>query len=299
MEADQRTPAQRKTQELIILLIIAAVSGIGTAFTGALVALIGGGFLEPWIGFRITWWQGLLVGGLIGAAGGLFQAISINRRSRALDQNASQLGLERLSEADTMRLGDAAASVTGHDTRFWDCFFRDSDVARIVLGDMGLEKPDLDHDEAASEQQQTCLFIEFEEFVFPDFDLQPEGLALRMLDKLTGGTDLDFDDSPRFSKAYFLTGRPRDAVIKLFNRPVRDLLENQAGFRVIASKNRLLVFRPGVTCRPDQAGVFLQEALAIVDALQSSGTEIDVDSIQQPRSALAESEQMGGLLGAM
>ncbi|MGI9518304.1 MAG: hypothetical protein ACR2NP_14710, partial [Pirellulaceae bacterium] len=68
---------------------------------------------------------------------------------------------------------------------------------------------------------------------------------------------------------------------------------------VMANKNRLLVFRPGVTCRPDQASSFLQDALTIIDALQSSGTEIDVDSIQQPRSVLAEAGQMGGLLGSL
>ncbi len=301
LRAEQRTHAQRKTQEGLILLVIAAVSGIGAALTGAILALIASGFLEPWIGFRITWWQGLLVGGLIGAGGGLFQAISINRRSRALDQSAMSLGLERLSEVDTMQLGDTAKTVTGRETRFWDCYFRNSETARIVLGDMGIEHPDIDEHNSADELQQTCLFVEFDEFLFPDFDLQPEGIALRVLDKLTGKADLDFDDSPKFSKKYILTGRPRDAVIELFSRPVRDLLESHTGFRVMAKQNRLLVFRPGVTCRPDETGAFLRDALSIVVALQSSGAEISVDTNPRPltkTTARAEADQMGGLVGA-
>jgi hypothetical protein len=153
-----------------------------------------------------------------------------------------------------------------------------------------------------TEQQQTCVYVEFTDFVFPEFQLQPEAPGTGFLEALTGSPDIDFTDSPKFSKKYFLTGRPEEVIQQLFNKPVREALAGNPGWTIVARKQNLVMYCINQTQPLDQLDSFLSDCLKVFGLLQSSGSQIPVESINAPvtrDSALSEASRIGGLVGAL
>ncbi len=68
---------------------------------------------------------------------------------------------------------------------------------------------------------------------FPRFELWPEDLLSR-LRKLFGARDIDFFDSPEFSKAYHLKGPDESAIRALFTQEIRRFFESTPAQRVTA-----------------------------------------------------------------
>ena len=84
--------------------------------------------------------------------------------------------------------------------------------------------------------QQTVVLFHSPSINVPTFEIKPEGWFSR-LGEMLGGQDIDFADSPEFSKKYVLTGND-EAAIRTFLRP--DTLQLLAGL-----KNLCLEVRPG------------------------------------------------------
>jgi len=73
----------------------------------------------------------------------------------------------------------------------------------------------------------------------PRFELQPEDLLSR-LRNLFGTKDIDFFDSPEFSKAYRLEGPDESAIRKLFTPEIRRFFESTLDQRVTAGGRFLI-----------------------------------------------------------
>ena len=238
MKSDDKSPEQKVVEQRLILLLIVGFTTVCASFAGLMIVLFAGATLEFWTGIRFAWWSGMLVGGLLGFVTVLLQTLAMFKRSDAYTRQATAIGLAPLSESDTNDVARAVKRlIPESDVRFWDCHFRADANARIVIGDMGLESSQMDGSSHSTELQQTCLYIEFTDFVFPEFQLQPEGRRPRFLEALTGSLDIDFADSPDFSKQYFLSGRPDEIIRQLFDKPVRDELQRVTLAGPLSPKN--------------------------------------------------------------
>lgn len=74
---------------------------------------------------------------------------------------------------------------------------------------------------------------------FPRFELWPEGLLSRV-GKLFGAQDIDFVDSPEFSRAYRLKGLDESAIRELFTQEIRRFFEATRDQRVTAGGRFLI-----------------------------------------------------------
>ena len=92
----------------------------------------------------------------------------------------------------------------------------------------------------------------------PQFFLAPEG----WWDKLAayfGGQDIDFDDSPAFSRSYRLRGADEGAVRALFTPARRQRFEQFAEQHVCGAGNELMWWRNAALPTPDAFDDFLME----------------------------------------
>ncbi len=93
----------------------------------------------------------------------------------------------------------------------------------------------------------------------PQFMLTPEGLRARIA-AFFGGQDLDFDDSPEFSRAYRLQGQDEGAVRGLFTPDLRHVFAAQPGQHVAGAGRELMWWQDGRLPGPEALDQFLMEA---------------------------------------
>ena len=96
------------------------------------------------------------------------------------------------------------------------------------------------------------------ERALPQFLLTPEGVWARIV-AYFGGQDIDFADSPDFSKAYRLQGSDEAAVRALFTPARRQVFELFKGQHVAGAGQELMWWRDGRLPSPDQFDAFLME----------------------------------------
>src|SRR5947208_8979121 len=92
----------------------------------------------------------------------------------------------------------------------------------------------------------------------PQFLLMPEGLWARLA-AYFGGQDIDFAESPEFSRAYRLRGSDEAAVRALFTPAHRQVFELLRGQHAAGAGQELMWWRDGALPRPDQFDMFLME----------------------------------------
>lgn len=93
---------------------------------------------------------------------------------------------------------------------------------------------------------------------FPTFTLTPENLLTRLAAAF-GGQDIDFDDSPEFSKAYRLRGVDEAAIRAFLTPDLRQVMALTPGQQIAAAGTRFLWWRNGRLPKPDQMDQFLME----------------------------------------
>jgi hypothetical protein len=92
----------------------------------------------------------------------------------------------------------------------------------------------------------------------PQFLLTPEGLLARIA-AYFGGQDIDFADSPEFSRAYRLRGSDEAAVRSLFTPARRQVFELNRGQHAAGAGGELMWWRDGALPPPDAFDAFLME----------------------------------------
>jgi len=96
----------------------------------------------------------------------------------------------------------------------------------------------------------------------PQFLLTPEGLWARLA-AYFGGQDIDFAESPEFSRAYRLRGNDEAAVRALFTPARRQVFELLGSQHAAGAGQELMWWRDGALPPPDQFDVFLMEGQRI------------------------------------
>ncbi|HMP02393.1 MAG TPA: hypothetical protein PKD86_03115 [Gemmatales bacterium] len=97
---------------------------------------------------------------------------------------------------------------------------------------------------------------------WPDFRLTPENWLHRLGDWF-GAADIDFDDSPQFSKMYLLKGPDEAAIRAVFAADVRSRLEEKANWHIEGHEAGLVAFRKNHQVAPDQLAEFIAEVLGL------------------------------------
>ncbi|MEL6534984.1 MAG: hypothetical protein AAFQ98_06200 [Bacteroidota bacterium] len=121
----------------------------------------------------------------------------------------------------------------------------------------------------AQRMYQSVAIFEQDPWQWPEILLRPEHFGDRIKSAF-GKDDIDFDDSPVFSKKYFLAG-PDEAQLRTFFSPdMRAFFEEHQGWYIETQGNRILLCRQGKRRKPDQMVDFLQEGLLIKDKLEAA-----------------------------
>ena len=118
------------------------------------------------------------------------------------------------------------------------------------------------HGKNAQRNLQSVAIFEYAGWNMPTFMLRPEHFGDRIKSSF-GKDDIDFDDSPIFSKKYFLQGPDEEAIRGFFTPQLRSFFAERQGWYVEANDYRLLICRKGRQKKPSNMIEFLRECLLI------------------------------------
>ena len=116
---------------------------------------------------------------------------------------------------------------------------------------------------------QTVVALQSPALRLPDFSLSPENLFHKM-GAAFGYQDLDFEDSPNFSRRYLVRGKDEAAVRALLNESVRAFFETLEPVTVEGFGDRLLIYRGGRLAKPAQLVEFIEKAGGIYGMFSST-----------------------------
>lgn len=117
--------------------------------------------------------------------------------------------------------------------------------------------------------EQTMVAFELPGTHFPAFELRPEGVFARIGQAL-GDPDIDFDNSPEFSRQYQLRGRDIEAVRQLFERYAVPYLANTTGWSVEGAGRWLVVYRGKTREKTEDLSAFMTSARTVMQTLAAS-----------------------------
>jgi len=153
--------------------------------------------------------------------------------------------------------------------------------------------------------RQTAIVLDEDDLDLPQFALAPhrKGIVGAIFASLVGGLDINFDDSPEFSKTYLLHGWNEQAVRALFTPAIRDYFSSRKGFGVRGQGRRFVIFLPNRVCKEPEVPQFVKESLAALALFQDSESQLDTQpELRRGTTAsdvMATANRMGGLAGSM
>lgn len=119
--------------------------------------------------------------------------------------------------------------------------------------------------------QQTVILFCSPSINAPRFEIKPEGW-LNKLGEMLGGQDIDFPDSPEFSKKYVLTGSD-EAAIRDFLRPdIRELLAGIQNLCLEVQPGSLMFWFHRRRIAPQEFNTAFEQAFGVYTALSRPGT---------------------------
>ncbi|MBI3467424.1 MAG: hypothetical protein HY000_30820 [Planctomycetes bacterium] len=101
--------------------------------------------------------------------------------------------------------------------------------------------------------RQTVVYFDSRRLSLTDFAVRPEGL-FQKLGKIVGLDDIDFEDSPRFSSAFWLQGSNAAEVRKLFRSEVVQWFEKRLAVSAEGSGSRLILYQAARRTAPECGG---------------------------------------------
>lgn len=157
------------------------------------------------------------------------------------------------------------------------------------------------HDTPSRRIRQTAVVLSAESFELPQFVLSPEGPLHGLLSKLTGFSDIDFEDSPEFSKSYFLHGWSEKPVRVLFTPKLRKWFATRLGWGVHGKGNMIAIYRAGKTFRPTEIDEFVKDCMRILKLFRDGEHELDerpeISRQASSKDVFETATRMGGLIG--
>jgi hypothetical protein len=113
----------------------------------------------------------------------------------------------------------------------------------------------------------TLVLLTLEQAELVPFNVRGRGFFDKVAAKF-GQKEISFESAPEFSKKYLVKGDDEEAVRRLFSPTVLSLFEQQNNLSCEAVENRLLVFRPDRTVKPEDLHDFLDNAVQLLELLR-------------------------------
>ncbi len=276
MKASTQTAAEREQEKRIVLMVVPLFFAFSAAIVGTILVIMLGGYIEMYFGWHPPWWTGTLGGMVVGLISGLISVVRDYQRTDELASQASSLSLQPLAEKSAERVTRRLKNLIVYESHLSNAHFSSVDGMHFVVGDLSIDKnsPGSRPESESRNTLQTVACVEFEDFEFPQFEVQPEGFGTKVVELLSGEKDIDFVDSPEFSRQFYLRSSNRARVQMLFSIEVRNLLETTPGLTIIGKESQLLIYRQNKLCKSNDLADFVETALKIIDVLQQSSLKI-------------------------
>ena len=110
---------------------------------------------------------------------------------------------------------------------------------------------------------ETFALIQSRGLKLPEFHLQPEGIADKLLDR----ADVDFDSHPKFSRRYRLWGWSETEIRRFFTPALLDFLAERPGWNLEGHGGWLLIRRENRLVSAQELSAFVREVLELHAAL--------------------------------
>lgn len=159
--------------------------------------------------------------------------------------------------------------------------------------------------ESNRQVRQTAVVLSAKDLDLPQFNLAPhsKGMLGKLAESMIGGMDLNFEDSPDFSKAYLLFGWNEDAVRTLFNTDLRNYFADHGNWSVRGQGSQLVIFRNNEICEDHDIDGFTQQALELLSLFRDAEAQLDeypgIQRDTSPADMQSVAQNMGGFAGAM
>ena len=111
------------------------------------------------------------------------------------------------------------------------------------------------------EHKQTIVAL-LDDIALPEFRLCPEHLGHKLME-LFGYQDIDFPETPEFSKKILLRGPDETAMRALFSMEVRMLLQGLPGWTVEGNGRWLAIYKYGGNPKPENLQAYIGEACSV------------------------------------
>jgi hypothetical protein len=223
----------------------------------------------PIFGFDVEMWiltvPGGLIGLLLGAYGGWYWVC----QRRLMREVTAKMGFKPLSDKLKDEMLKRVRSLCSRRVTLSNAMGRSLGKARLVIAVMSTDSDDHSSD-SSSTKRETIAFYESKSLDLPQFNLAPEGLLLRFFAAATGLRDINFEDSPDFSRNYHLSGEVEGPIRALFSPEVRDHFVSRRGLQLAGQKSRLLLLRPSEISRPNEIEEFVRDAVKTFRLLNAS-----------------------------
>lgn len=273
-----KTANQDQQREKMMAWLVMPINSAGTgALFGGVIGLIAGSMFVDLIGFELVWWQTAIIGLILGALFGVITAFKTVRSINEIEDALTSKGMKPLNKESIVKVRNRVRKLVSNRVNLNSCYFNSYDGIHLVIGELTIEGTRTKNSDGTEpeplKKTQTCVYFEVEGFQFPAFEMRPERMMVRLLSTLAGGSDINFEESPIFSKQYFLESDAPEDIRKLFNLELRQTFENNPGFQVVAQGRQVILFKPNKKCRKREYDSFVNIGLQILAALQHSAVQ--------------------------
>jgi hypothetical protein len=174
------------------------------------------------------------------------------RRSKKIEALAQSLGLtfrRKPTEADNTLPAGSYLANEGHGRIVSNVLeAARSDELNFTIFDYQYT---IGYGKSSSTYNQTVTRMQSGLFHLPQFILFPETFFAKM-GKMFGKTDINFPESPEFSRKFVLRGDDEAAIRGLFNPALRHALEAQDRLTIEGVGDLLFIFRAGRRAKPEE-----------------------------------------------
>jgi hypothetical protein len=198
-----------------------------------------------------------------------YNAWAGKKRKEALQQVASEMGYSFAAEDKdfNMQLGASAPSEIlskGRSRKAYNILRGQRRDAQTTVFDY---KYTTGSGRSSQTHRLTLVQLTLEQAELVPFSVRGRGFFDKVAAKF-GQKEISFESAPEFAKKYLVKGEDEEAVRRLFGPTVMAFFEQQNNLSCEAVENRLLIYRPEKTIKPEDLRTFLDNATQLLELLR-------------------------------
>lgn len=203
-------------------------------------------------------------------------------RREAIEKFAADCGLvftPEDSERIRSRLGEFQLFKEGHGQRLYNVLRAEAEGVSMAVFDYQFTTGS---GKSQHRHRQTVLAVESQSLHLPPMSVRPESLFDTIANVL-GFRDIDFDESPEFSRAFVLKSPDEDRTRKLFDLEVCQFFMERRDVALEANRNRLIYYRRNRIVHPRDYKNFLADGLQLYNLFSSRLARLEHQEQSQRR----------------